>query len=227
MGQDEILRPIVNRPLDECGTSISAVPPAPLCPLPSLPHPTLVKVARALALLLAAGILFGLFRREINWKPILIPAHMVRLSSRPPDSIVLMPVVGASPRASVSTWHAPRPGGRRHEGQDIFAAEGTPVVSATDGVVTRIAEGGLGGKHVWIFGPGGRSYYYAHLSGFSGTVSVGDFVEAATVIGYVGNTGNARTTPPHLHFGVYSASGAIDPAPLLSPKSPSNTNRSA
>lgn len=64
-------------------------------------------------------------------------------------------------------------------------------------------------------GNGGRLYYYAHLDGYAEGIKTGDTVLAGDTIGYVGNTGNARTTPPHLHFGAYTATGALDPLPLL------------
>lgn len=69
---------------------------------------------------------------------------------------------------------------------------------------------------MFILGAGGRRYYYAHLEDFASDLKAGDFVTVDTLIGYVGTSGNARGTPPHLHFGVYVAgSGAINPLPLL------------
>jgi peptidoglycan LD-endopeptidase LytH len=112
----------------------------------------------------------------------------------------------------------PRDGGRRrHEGVDIFAKRGTPVLSASSGVVTRVGEGGLGGRVVWVWDPA-RSLllYYAHLQ--EQLVSTGTRVRAGEPIGTVGNTGNARTTPPHLHFGIYRrGAGAIDPEAFIAP----------
>jgi murein DD-endopeptidase MepM/ murein hydrolase activator NlpD len=64
-------------------------------------------------------------------------------------------------------------------------------------------------------GAGGRSYYYAHLDSYAQGISVGNWVTTETVLGYVGTTGNAQGTPPHLHFGVYTSTGAINPLPLL------------
>jgi murein DD-endopeptidase MepM/ murein hydrolase activator NlpD len=68
---------------------------------------------------------------------------------------------------------------------------------------------------VAVFGPAGHTHYYAHLDQFAGA-GRGDRVQVGTVLGTVGNTGNARTTPPHLHYGIYTDSGAINPYPLLS-----------
>jgi murein DD-endopeptidase MepM/ murein hydrolase activator NlpD len=144
-----------------------------------------------------------------------LPFHVLRLSMQPADEVLWMPVEGIRARQVANTWRAPRPGGRVHDGQDIFAPRGTPVRSATAGVVLRVGEARLGGKIVLVFGAGGRLYYYAHLDRHADNLHVADPVSIHTVIGYVGSTGNARATPPHLHFGVYGASGALDPLPLL------------
>jgi peptidoglycan LD-endopeptidase LytH len=141
--------------------------------------------------------------------------NLARLSSKPVDDVLWMPVQGARVSRVANTWQAPRPGGRVHKGQDIFARRGTPVRSATAGVITNLADGGLGGKTIWILGAGRRTYYYAHLDRHAPGLRIGDVVTADTVIGFVGNTGNARTTPPHLHFGVYVMAGALNPLPLL------------
>lgn len=130
-----------------------------------------------------------------------------------------VPVVGLRASDVHSTWHARRPGGRRHEGIDLFAARGTPVVSATRGVVWRVGDDALGGRVVTVLGDGPALYYYAHLDDWAPGLQVGQRVERGAALGTVGNTGNARTTPPHLHFGVYRVgwlrSRAVDPAPLL------------
>lgn len=130
-----------------------------------------------------------------------------------------MPVSGLQPREARSSWHAARSGGRRHEGIDLFAKKGTPVLSATRGEVWRIGTDRLGGNVVTVLGDGPALYYYAHLDDWDDGLFVGRRVEKGTPLGIVGNTGNARTTPPHLHFGVYRVgwwrSRAVDPAPLL------------
>ncbi len=130
-----------------------------------------------------------------------------------------MPVQGASTRDIGSGFGAPRDGGSRaHHGVDIFAARGTPLLAVTDGRV-RTGTSGIGGNHIWltggVFGIGSARYYYAHLDSFN--VESGDSVNKGDVIGYVGNTGNARTTPPHLHFGIYAVGGPIDPAAFVRP----------
>lgn len=134
-------------------------------------------------------------------------------------SVLTVPVEGVRRESIRSSWHEPRSGHRRHEGVDIFARRGTRVVAASDGEVVRIGTNHLGGNVVWIAGDGMRLYYYAHLSGWASGLSEGEVVRAGQVLGYVGTTGNAAGTSPHLHFGVYPASNglrAVDPAPLLS-----------
>ncbi|RRN76634.1 M23 family metallopeptidase, partial [Pseudoxanthomonas sp. SGD-10] len=121
------------------------------------------------------------------------------------------PVQGAGNRDVKSFWGMDRDGGaRKHEGIDIFAKRGTPVVAVEDGMITRVQETNLGGKVVWQrLGLFGQSIYYAHLD--SQLVDAGQEVKKGEPVGLVGNTGNARLTSPHLHFGIYTASGAIDP----------------
>jgi murein DD-endopeptidase MepM/ murein hydrolase activator NlpD len=102
-------------------------------------------------------------------------------------------------------------GRRRHEGIDIFAPRGTPAVAAVDGWITGAATNRLGGNVVWLWSPTKRvALYYAHLDRHA--VTRGDRVWAGDTVGYVGTTGNARGTPPHLHFGIYvTGEGAVDP----------------
>lgn len=147
------------------------------------------------------------------------PFGMIRLQFSEPDATLAMPVQGVRVAHVANTWGASRSGNRSHQGQDIFARRGAPVRSATDGYVMRIGQNPLGGQTVWVLGAGGRTYYYAHLDAYAPDLAVGDRVTPATLIGYVGNTGNARGTPAHLHFGVYTARGAIDPLPLLADRS--------
>jgi hypothetical protein len=126
------------------------------------------------------------------------------------------PVEGRTSRAVQSFWGADRDAGaRRHEGIDIFAPRGTPAVAATDGVVRWSGENRLGGNVVFLADPErGHSLYYAHLD--RQAVATGQRVRAGDTLGFVGNTGNARATSPHLHFGVYRAGeGAVDPFPYV------------
>lgn len=122
------------------------------------------------------------------------------------------PVDGRDTRAVQSFFGDVRDGGRRdHHGVDIFAPRGTPVLSASAGVIRRVAETRLGGRVVWVRDEDrGLSLYYAHLD--RQHVSRGQRVQVGDTLGFVGNTGNARTTPPHLHFGLYMrGEGPVDP----------------
>lgn len=128
------------------------------------------------------------------------------------------PVSGYDPDAIQSRFGADRDAGRRrHEGVDIFAPRGTPVVAAAAGLATWVGTNELGGKVVMVRDRGrGEGHYYAHLD--TQLVTEGTIVSIGDTLGRVGNTGNARTTPPHLHFGIYARGrGAIDPVPYLVP----------
>jgi murein DD-endopeptidase MepM/ murein hydrolase activator NlpD len=136
------------------------------------------------------------------------------------SALLSFPVVGVDGSAIWSGFGAERDGGRRaHRGVDIFAPRGTPVLAATDGWVTRVETTRVGGNVVWIQPLFGNvRLYYAHLN--EQWVEPGDFVLTGEPVGAVGNTGNAITTPPHLHFGVYVRrpgvrGGARDPAEFL------------
>ena len=124
--------------------------------------------------------------------------------------MLINPVAGATNKSIKSFYGDSRDGGKRaHEGIDIFAKKGTPVIAPTDGVVTRVTTGKLGGKVVWMQDKKrGHSYYFAHLD--QQLVSPGKAVAKGDTLGTVGNTGNARYTPPHLHFGIYQ-NRSLDP----------------
>lgn len=125
------------------------------------------------------------------------------------------PVSGKGNKSVQSFWGAPRGGGKRtHKGIDIFAPRGTPVIAITDGRISSTGNRGLGGKQVWLRdGIFGQSLYYAHLDSIIATT--GQRVNVGDTLGLVGNTGNAKTTPPHLHFGIYKRTGAINPYPFV------------
>lgn len=111
-------------------------------------------------------------------------------------------------------------GARKHEGIDIFADRGTPVTAVSDGTIRRVGNNTLGGKIIFLSG-GGYSYYYAHLD--SQLVQTGQRVKVGDTLGLVGNTGNAITTAPHLHFGIYSfGKGALNPFDFLAISDPNN-----
>ena len=134
--------------------------------------------------------------------------------------LLSFPVKGLDMQAIQSGFGAARDGGRRaHRGVDIFAPRGTMAVAATDGWIVRVETTRVGGNVVWmrpLFG--NLRLYYAHLD--TQLVAPGQIVRAGDPIGTIGNTGNAITTPPHLHFGVYlrrlgMRGGARDPYAFL------------
>ena len=137
------------------------------------------------------------------------------------DPSLSFPVDGLDPRSIGSSFGAPRDGGvRDHHGVDIFAPRGTPVLAAADGIAYRVEETSRGGRVVWVRDDERQQrLYYAHLD--RQLVTEGQRVRIGDTLGLVGNTGNAITTPPHLHFGVYArneyARGPQDPFPYLAP----------
>lgn len=125
------------------------------------------------------------------------------------------PVAGKNSKAITSYFGDRRDGGaRRHEGVDIFAPKRTPVLASAPGIITGTGNYGIGGKVVWLSTGLNRRLYYAHLD--TQFVSAGRKVKTGDTLGLVGNTGNARFTPPHLHFGIYiSGEGAVNPYPFI------------
>lgn len=123
------------------------------------------------------------------------------------------PVAGAV--SFSDTWGAPRSGGRTHEGVDMIAARGTPIVAIYSGTIKRISTSTLGGKSLWLRAGNGDEFYYAHLDGY-GDISVGQSVSEGHVVGYNGSTGNAPDWLPHLHFEFHPGGGGpVNPYPLV------------
>lgn len=148
-------------------------------------------------------------RYLLRIQPELLAAGRYTVTIRLAPSLVF-PVSGKDSDAILSFFGASRDGGRRrHHGIDIFADRGTPVVATAAGRVTRVQNTRIGGKVVWLRDQRrSQVYYYAHLD--SQMVRRNQRVAPGDTLGTVGNTGNARTTPPHLHFGIYS-NGPVDP----------------
>jgi murein DD-endopeptidase MepM/ murein hydrolase activator NlpD len=131
------------------------------------------------------------------------------------EPLYVFPVSGGNNKNIQSFWADPRDtGSRSHEGVDIFADRGTSVIAISDGIIDSAGERGLGGKQVWLRdGLFGKRIYYAHLDKIA--VSEGEKVKIGDTLGFVGNTGNAKDLPPHLHFGIYKAKGAVNPLPFI------------
>ncbi|MGB3798680.1 MAG: M23 family metallopeptidase [Lewinella sp.] len=124
------------------------------------------------------------------------------------------PVAGYGPAAVISVFGDRRGSARLHNGIDIKAPAGTPVVAVTDGFVERISYGGSGGRQLYLRDARGRLFYYAHLQDWR--ASEFDAVKAGDTLATVGSTGNARETTPHLHFEILLGKKklAVDPLPF-------------
>lgn len=149
-------------------------------------------------------------------QPELLGAGRFSLQIQYAETYSHFPVQGKDSRAIWSVFGDERDGGKRqHEGIDIFAERGTPVVAPVSGMVSTVRNGGLGGKSVWMQdSKRGHSLYFAHLD--SQAVQKGKRVQPGDTLGFVGNSGNARNTQPHLHFGIYARfDGAVNPYPFV------------
>jgi murein DD-endopeptidase MepM/ murein hydrolase activator NlpD len=138
-------------------------------------------------------------------------------AKQPADPLVRLPPGGIVPRltkggyvfpvygtvAFVDTFGAGRAVVGWHHGEDIFAPIGAPVLAVADGTVFSVGWNDLGGNRLWLRDELGNEFYYAHLSAFSPLAVDGARVRAGSVLGFVGNTGDAETTPPHLHFEIH------------------------
>ena len=199
----------------------STPPPLPKRPKPPKPpKPSLF--SRIFSVLLRAVFLFALlfifdklmptFRLqtqsliESKWQQVNLLQEEL-----PVDNSLPSPLPG---QQLTDTWGGARSEGRSHEGIDIFAKRNAPIQATTHGVITRIGDDRLGGRVVVIVGPGGAGHYYAHLEDYA-DINVNDWVEAGDIIGYVGDSGNAKGTPPHVHYGIYINGDAVNPYPLL------------
>ncbi len=141
-------------------------------------------------------------------------AYSALLRQDPPRTLPI-PVDGVFPTRLANTWGAVRDGGRRHQGIDILAPRGTPVRSATEGIIESKGMRGLGGLVVTVLGPGGYRHYYAHLEDVAAQ-ALGEWVHAGEIIGWVGNSGNAAVSATHLHYGIYTPGGqAVNPYTFL------------
>ncbi len=145
--------------------------------------------------------------------PIPLPAGGSKVSSAGRFSKFTLPV---SPAGFADTWGAPRSGGRRHQGTDVMAPCGAPVVAVTDGSIQRLTSSGAGGTSAYLRAANGDVFFYAHLRGYAPGMSAGKPVSTGDVIGANGNSGNARGGPCHVHFEWHPSGGRpVNPYPLL------------
>lgn len=164
---------------------------------------------------------------ELIWEPRRTQTYLIRVQPEllrsgrytiaiTREPVLLFPVQGRSSKQISSYFGVPRDGGRRrHEGIDVFAPRGTPAIASVAGVISQVGQNELGGNIVFLTDNDRQQrLYYAHLDRFN--VTNGQHVRAGDTVGFVGNTGNAHTISPHLHFGVYTyADGAVDPLPYV------------
>jgi murein DD-endopeptidase MepM/ murein hydrolase activator NlpD len=154
--------------------------------------------------------------------------HPVSITKAPPKNVhvklspegYVFPVYG--PCSFIDTFGAGRADVGWHHGDDLFAPLGAPLLAVADGTVFMVGWNAIGGNRVWLKDEQGNEYYYAHLSAFSTLAVNGAHVKAGTVLGFVGNTGDAQGTPYHLHFEVHPKSllkmgydGVVDPTTWL------------
>jgi hypothetical protein len=152
----------------------------------------------------------------------------VRSPLRPPPQLTprltaggyVFPVFG--PAAFVDSFGAPRANVSWHHGVDIFAPLGAPVLAVSRGTLFSVGWNDIGGNRLWLRDEAGNEFYYAHLSAFSTLAVDGARVEAGAVLGFVGTSGDAEGTPPHLHFEIHPVGllalgydGAVNPTPYV------------
>lgn len=113
-------------------------------------------------------------------------------------------------------WGAARQNTGAHEGNDIFAPAGTPVLAVTDGTLRRVGTARVPGNRLYLHSDSGDYYFYGHLSSFESDAREGAEVKAGQVLGFVGSTGDAEPTPPHVHFEIHPGGGGpVNPYPFL------------
>ena len=153
----------------------------------------------------------GSFILRLQPELLISGSFTLKITDRPS---MTFPVAGAKLYDIGGKWGDPRDGGKRlHRGIDIFADRNTPAVAAADGRIRRAEKSNsLGGNVIWLSARG-RSLYYAHLDSILTTQ--GEQVQKGDTLGLVGTSGNARSTPPHLHFGIYGPGSAVDPFPFI------------
>ena len=138
------------------------------------------------------------------------------VSAVPTSEGYVFPVTGGTSNDFSDDYGGARADTGWHHGNDIFAASGTPLVAVADGTLSKVGVNHLGGNRLWLTDDRGTAYYYAHLSAYAPGITDGVRVRAGQVIGFVGNTGDAISTPPHLHFEVHPGNGdSVDPYPYL------------
>jgi murein DD-endopeptidase MepM/ murein hydrolase activator NlpD len=144
-------------------------------------HSAMYKVFRGIIILTGCASLAWLSRPYLP--PIeRTPFYSIYLTFQKPPNVLPVPVKDVRSSQLTDTWNAARSNNRLHQGIDIFARRGTPVLSTTEGIVLRVGTNNLGGKVVWVLGPGGHRHYYAHLDRYA-AIEAGDRVVPGSEIG--------------------------------------------
>ncbi|MEI8061672.1 MAG: peptidoglycan DD-metalloendopeptidase family protein [bacterium] len=175
------------------------------------------QVAPFIDLSYEAGLLGGIERQQAvkSWRnqPIDIQQKIDALGPTAIASVSVPILFGVDLKDITANFGVSRDhGARSHEGEDIMAIKGTPIVSPTSAVVLRIGTGTTEGNFVSTANPGGETFVYMHLDTFAEGLKVGDVLEGGDLIGYIGDTGNALGGPVHLHFEIRNQIGvATDP----------------
>jgi peptidoglycan LD-endopeptidase LytH len=137
---------------------------------------------------------------------------------------LIIPVEGADASKIVDTFSSARSGDKWHEATDIMAPRGTPVLAAAKGTIVKLFLSHAGGNTIYQFDPTRTwCYYYAHLDHYAAGLTQGATVRQGQVIGYVGSTGDASPSAPHLHFAInklgpekqWWKGTAVNPYPVL------------
>ena len=151
-----------------------------------------------------------------------LPLHQIPFNVFPKLTAggYVFPVYGQA--SYTNSFGAPRADTGWHHGEDIFGQLGAPILAVADGIVYSVGWNDIGGLRLWLQDVAGNEFYYAHLSAFSPVAVNGAQVRAGEVLGFMGNTGDAESTPYHLHFEIHPASliymgydGAVAAYPYL------------
>ena len=135
-------------------------------------------------------------------QPVPVPPSAARVPDPLAERRLLVPVLGVTPDRLQDNFDARR-GRRLHRALDIMAPRGTPVIAADDGRIAKVYRHALGGLSIYQYDPDARfAYYYAHMDRFAEGLREGALVKRGDTLGYVGTTGNATPTAPHLHFAI-------------------------
>ncbi|MEN8041729.1 MAG: peptidoglycan DD-metalloendopeptidase family protein, partial [Actinomycetota bacterium] len=122
------------------------------------------------------------------------------------------PVQGGA--SFIDSWGFPRSGGRTHKGVDMFNKRDTPLIAVVDGRI-KFSSNSLGGLSTHLYADNGTVYYYTHLERHPTNIKSGQRVTKGMIVGFLGNSGNARYTSPHLHFEIRPNGKAVNPYPTV------------